>query len=111
MAQKVFQTLTIHRDSTLLCCQEEPWGLCHYLPKSPRPIQKIFLDKVREYNTQKSKSQAGGLVETIEVYRNKLNAEILRLKTQYTQGAKDMSKLPSYTFKDPIIDNPSMEAR
>ncbi|UYV78073.1 ATP5J [Cordylochernes scorpioides] len=74
------------------------------------PFRKSFLIKSGS-NTQKSKSQAGGVVETIEEYRNKLNAEILRIKTQYTQGAKDMNKLPTYAFKDPIIDNPSMEAK
>ncbi|XP_023566962.1 ATP synthase-coupling factor 6, mitochondrial [Octodon degus] len=69
------------------------------------PVQKIFVDKIREY---KSKRQAsGGPVDTGPEYQQDLERELFKLKQMY--GKADMNTFPSFKFEDPkfeVIDKP-----
>nr|XP_008984768.1 ATP synthase-coupling factor 6, mitochondrial isoform X1 [Callithrix jacchus] len=69
------------------------------------PIQKLFVDKIREY---KSKRQtAGGPVDTGPEYQQDLERELFKLKQMFGKG--DMNTFPTFTFEDPkfeVFDKP-----
>ena len=60
------------------------------------PIQKLFVDKIREYN-QKSKGSADGLVDANERVIKGLNEEMQRVARSY--GIKDEKSLGSLNLK------------
>ncbi|NXX86351.1 ATP5J factor, partial [Urocolius indicus] len=59
------------------------------------PVQKLFVDKIREYNT-KSK-QAGGPVDTGPEFQKDLNESLARLQRAYGEG--DLTKFPEFKFE------------
>ncbi|XP_063161534.1 ATP synthase-coupling factor 6, mitochondrial [Candoia aspera] len=64
------------------------------------PIQKLFLDKIREYKTKSQK--AGGPVDVGPEYEKELkdqNEKLLRL-----YGGGEMTKFPEFTFEEPKFD-------
>ncbi|XP_053792279.1 ATP synthase-coupling factor 6, mitochondrial [Vidua chalybeata] len=64
------------------------------------PVQKLFLDKIREYNT-KSK-QAGGPVDTGPEFQKDLNESLARLQRAYGEG--DLTKFPEFKFEEPKFE-------
>ncbi|KAM8976097.1 ATP synthase peripheral stalk subunit F6, mitochondrial [Pelodytes ibericus] len=64
------------------------------------PIQKLFVDKIREYNTKSQK--AGGPVDAAAQYQKDLNEEIIKLQRLY--GSGDMTKFPDFKFVDPNFE-------
>ncbi|KAJ8282227.1 hypothetical protein COCON_G00047460 [Conger conger] len=64
------------------------------------PIQKLFLDKIREYAT-KSKS-SGGLVDAGPEYQKNLSEEMTKLQRLY--GGGDLTKFPEFKFPEPKLD-------
>ncbi|OBS77811.1 hypothetical protein A6R68_19800, partial [Neotoma lepida] len=59
------------------------------------PVQKLFLDKIREY---KSKRQAsGGPVDTGPEYQQDLDRELFKLKQMFGKG--DMNTFPTFKFE------------
>ncbi|XP_005168047.1 ATP synthase peripheral stalk subunit F6, mitochondrial isoform X2 [Danio rerio] len=68
--------------------------------KDMDPIQKLFLDKIRDYN---SKSKAsGGVVDAGPVYQKNLAEETTKLQRLY--GGGDLSKFPQFSFTEPKLD-------
>merc|ERR1712105_303556 len=67
------------------------------------PIQKLFLDKIKEYNT-KSKSSEGGLVDCTDASRKSLNDEMDKIANVYGAKAADFMKFPSFAFTDPVLE-------
>ncbi|XP_004713142.1 ATP synthase-coupling factor 6, mitochondrial isoform X2 [Echinops telfairi] len=64
------------------------------------PIQKLFVDKIREY---KSKRQAsGGPVDAGPEYQQEMEKELFKLKQMF--GKADMNTFPSFTFEDPKFE-------
>ncbi|XP_069020290.1 ATP synthase-coupling factor 6, mitochondrial [Embiotoca jacksoni] len=64
------------------------------------PVQKLFLDKIRDYN---SKSKAsGGIVEAGPAYQKNASEEITKLQRLY--GGGDLLKFPDFKFSDPKFD-------
>uniref|UniRef100_G3N992 ATP synthase peripheral stalk subunit F6, mitochondrial n=1 Tax=Gasterosteus aculeatus aculeatus TaxID=481459 RepID=G3N992_GASAC len=64
------------------------------------PIQKLFLDSIREYST---KSQAaGGLVDAGSDYEKALAEEVAKLQRLY--GGGDLASFPQFTFTEPKLD-------
>ena len=63
--------------------------------KSQDPIQKLFLDKLKEYDT---KSKAGQVAMTPEVAKE-YKDETGRLNRVYGADKEDISKFPSFDFK------------
>lgn len=58
------------------------------------PIQKLFLDSIREYST---KSQAtGGLVDAGSEYEKALAEEVAKLQRLY--GGGDLTSFPEFKF-------------
>ncbi|XP_060922871.1 ATP synthase-coupling factor 6, mitochondrial [Limanda limanda] len=64
------------------------------------PIQKLFLDKIRDYNT-KSKG-SGGIVEAGPAYQKNLSEEVLKLQRLY--GGGDLIKFPEVKFTEPKLE-------
>ncbi|XP_029943734.1 ATP synthase-coupling factor 6, mitochondrial-like [Salarias fasciatus] len=64
------------------------------------PVQKLFLDKIRDYNA-KSKS-SGGIVDAGPAYQKNLNEEVTKLQRLY--GGGDMVKFPEIKFTEPKFD-------
>ncbi|XP_016151225.1 uncharacterized protein [Sinocyclocheilus grahami] len=66
-------------------------------------IQRLFLDKLREYST---KSQAsGGPVDAGPEYENALSEELTKLQRLY--GSGDLTKFPEFKFSEPVLDESS----
>ncbi|KAK2497387.1 hypothetical protein MC885_005816 [Smutsia gigantea] len=69
------------------------------------PIQKLFLDKIREYRTKRQSS--AGPVDTGPEYQQDLERELFKLKQMYGKG--DMTTFPNFKFEDPkfeVIEKP-----
>ncbi|XP_061082010.1 ATP synthase-coupling factor 6, mitochondrial [Conger conger] len=64
------------------------------------PIQKLFLDKIRAYDS-KSKA-AGGIVDAGPDYQKNLSEEMTKLQRLY--GGGDLKKFPSFKFPEPKLD-------
>ncbi|KAM3585714.1 uncharacterized protein V6R79_025261 [Siganus canaliculatus] len=64
------------------------------------PVQKLFLDKIRDYNT-KSKS-AGGIVDAGPAYQKNVSEEVTKLQRLY--GGGDFTKFPEIKFTEPKLD-------
>ncbi|KAG5852373.1 hypothetical protein ANANG_G00061710 [Anguilla anguilla] len=64
------------------------------------PVQKLFLDKIREY-AAKSKS-SGGLVDAGAEYQKNLSEEMTKLQRLY--GGGDLTKFPEFKFPEPKLD-------
>uniref|UniRef100_A0A3Q3XGJ1 ATP synthase peripheral stalk subunit F6, mitochondrial n=1 Tax=Mola mola TaxID=94237 RepID=A0A3Q3XGJ1_MOLML len=69
------------------------------------PIQKLFLDSIREYST---KSQAaGGLVDAGSEYEKALADEVAKLQRLY--GGGDLTSFPEFKFTEPTFDEVSQK--
>ncbi|XP_025851469.2 ATP synthase-coupling factor 6, mitochondrial isoform X1 [Vulpes vulpes] len=69
------------------------------------PVQKLFVDKIREYRTKRQTS--GGPVDTGPEYQQDLEKELFKLKQMY--GKADMNTFPDFKFEDPkfeVFDKP-----
>ncbi|XP_075951132.1 ATP synthase peripheral stalk subunit F6, mitochondrial [Anarhichas minor] len=64
------------------------------------PIQKLFLDKIRDYKT-KSKS-SGGIVEAGPAYQKNVTDEVTKLQRLY--GGGDLAKFPDIHFTEPKLE-------
>ncbi|XP_075871918.1 ATP synthase peripheral stalk subunit F6, mitochondrial isoform X2 [Nelusetta ayraudi] len=65
------------------------------------PVQKLFLDKIRDYNT-KSKT-SGGIVEAGPAYQKNVSEEVTKLQRLY--GGGDFTKFPDFKFSEPNLDD------
>ncbi|CAL8289009.1 unnamed protein product [Lota lota] len=65
------------------------------------PVQKLFVDKIRDYRT-KSKAAAGGVVDGGAAYQKNVSEEITKLQRLY--GGGDLTKFPDFKFQDPKFD-------
>ncbi|KAJ8253222.1 hypothetical protein GJAV_G00210440 [Gymnothorax javanicus] len=64
------------------------------------PVQKLFLDKIRDYSN-KSKS-SGGIVDAGPEYQKNLSEEMTKLQRLY--GGGDLTKFPTFKFPEPKWD-------
>ncbi|KAG9349682.1 hypothetical protein AGOR_G00064540 [Albula goreensis] len=64
------------------------------------PVQKLFLDKIRDYNSKSAAS--GGVVDGGPAYQKKVSEEVSRLQRLYGDG--DLTKFPAFKFPDPKLD-------
>ncbi|NXM71727.1 ATP5J factor, partial [Serilophus lunatus] len=64
------------------------------------PVQKLFLDKIREYTT-KSK-QAGGPVDAGPEFQRDMEESLARLQRAYGEG--DLTKFPEFKFEEPKFE-------
>ncbi|KAF3813229.1 hypothetical protein GH733_018393 [Mirounga leonina] len=61
------------------------------------PVQKLIVDKIREYRTKLQAS--GGPADSGPEHQQDLERELLKLKLTY--GKADMNTFPDFTFEDP----------
>jgi len=67
-------------------------------------IQKLFLQSIREYE-QKSKAAGGKIVDITPETEKDLKSELARVAKIYGGASEaEMTKFPSFSFKDPVID-------
>jgi len=67
-------------------------------------IQKLFIQMVKEYD-QKSKAAQGKLVDPNPQIEKELKSELERVAKIYGgQAGTDMTKFPTFNFKDPVYD-------
>ncbi|XP_053242509.1 ATP synthase-coupling factor 6, mitochondrial [Podarcis raffonei] len=64
------------------------------------PVQKLFLDKIREYNTKSQKT--GGPVDAGPEYEKSLHEQMVKLQRVY--GGGDMTKFPEFKFQEPKFE-------
>ncbi|XP_074520869.1 ATP synthase peripheral stalk subunit F6, mitochondrial [Halichoeres trimaculatus] len=64
------------------------------------PVQKLFLDKIRDYSN-KSKA-SGGIVDAGPAYQKNLSEEVTKLQRLY--GGGDLAKFPEIKFTEPKFD-------
>ncbi|XP_030636483.1 ATP synthase peripheral stalk subunit F6, mitochondrial [Chanos chanos] len=100
--RRLFQLSSLFR-STVTVVLRRNIGLSAVLfnrAKDLDPVQKLFLDKIRDYNT-KSKA-AGGVVDAGASYQKNLTEEMAKLQRLY--GGGDMTKFPDFKFPEPKLD-------
>ncbi|XP_072369245.1 ATP synthase-coupling factor 6, mitochondrial [Scyliorhinus torazame] len=71
--------------------------------KSLDPIQKLFIDKIRDYDTKSQKT--GGPVDAGPEYKKNVDEEIVKLQRVY--GGGDLAKFPDFKFEEPKFDEVS----
>ncbi|KAG8450292.1 hypothetical protein GDO86_002807 [Hymenochirus boettgeri] len=64
------------------------------------PVQKLFVDKIREYNLKSQKS--AGPVDAGPEYQKDLNDDILKLQRLF--GGGDLTKFPEFKFEEPKFE-------
>ncbi|CAM4505782.1 unnamed protein product [Leuciscus chuanchicus] len=64
------------------------------------PVQKLFLDKIREYNSKSKVS--GGVVEAGPDYQKNLTDELTKLQRLY--GGGDLTQFPQFKFPEPALE-------
>ncbi|XP_071994694.1 ATP synthase-coupling factor 6, mitochondrial [Engystomops pustulosus] len=64
------------------------------------PIQKLFVDKIRDYRTKSQKS--GGAVDAGAEYEKDLNEDISKLQRLY--GVGNLEKFPEFKFEEPNLE-------
>uniref|UniRef100_A0A4W5RMR9 ATP synthase peripheral stalk subunit F6, mitochondrial n=1 Tax=Hucho hucho TaxID=62062 RepID=A0A4W5RMR9_9TELE len=112
--------LRIVRHGSIKCVQAERWttlstpaaaALCTKAggPKKPKksssgiqldPIQKLFLDSIREYSSKSVAS--GGLVDAGPAYEKNLAEELTKLQRLY--GGGDLTAFPEFKFTEPKLE-------
>ncbi|KAI2595812.1 ATP synthase peripheral stalk subunit F6 [Homo sapiens] len=60
------------------------------------PIQKLFVDKIREYKSKRQTS--GGPVDASSEYQQELERELFKLKQMF--GNADMNTFPTFKFEE-----------
>uniref|UniRef100_A0A3Q0R4G9 ATP synthase peripheral stalk subunit F6, mitochondrial n=1 Tax=Amphilophus citrinellus TaxID=61819 RepID=A0A3Q0R4G9_AMPCI len=69
------------------------------------PIQKLFLDSIRQYSTKSQATQ--GLVDAGLEYEKALAEEIAKLQRIY--GGGDLTSFPTFKFTEPTLDEVSQK--
>ncbi|KAM5181939.1 ATP synthase peripheral stalk subunit F6, mitochondrial [Mantella aurantiaca] len=64
------------------------------------PIQKIFVDKIRDYKTKSKGSSTA--VDAGPEYQKELNEDISKLQRLY--GGGDLEKFPEFRFEEPKLE-------
>nr|XP_046257935.1 uncharacterized protein LOC124065971 isoform X1 [Scatophagus argus] len=67
------------------------------------PVQRLFLEKIREYNNLRRLNQ--GLMEAEPDYVKTMSEETTKLQRLY--GGGDLSSFPEFTFTEPEMDQDS----
>ncbi|XP_052354953.1 ATP synthase-coupling factor 6, mitochondrial isoform X1 [Oncorhynchus keta] len=99
---KLFRLSSLLRSAVSLTLRRN-FGLSAVLfnrAKDLDPIQKLFLDKIRDYST-KSKAAAGGIVDAGPSYEKGVSEEITKLQRLY--GTGDLTKFPDFKFTEPQL--------
>ncbi|EDK98315.1 ATP synthase, H+ transporting, mitochondrial F0 complex, subunit F, isoform CRA_b, partial [Mus musculus] len=103
--QRIFRLSSVLRSAVSVHLKRNIGVTAVAFNKELDPVQKLFVDKIREY---KSKRQAsGGPVDIGPEYQQDLDRELYKLKQMYGKG--EMDTFPTFKFDDPkfeVIDKP-----
>ncbi|XP_038622046.1 ATP synthase-coupling factor 6, mitochondrial [Tachyglossus aculeatus] len=97
--QKLFRLSSVLRSAVSVHLRRNV-GASAVAFKQLDPIQKLFVDKIREYRTKRQ--TAGGPVDAGPDYQQDLDRELFRLKQMY--GKADMNTFPEFKFEDPKFE-------
>ncbi|KAM6185910.1 ATP synthase-coupling factor 6, mitochondrial [Rhynchocyon petersi] len=98
--QRLFKLSSVIRSAVSVHLQRNIGVTAVAFNKELDPIQKLFVDKIKEY---KSKRQAsGGPVDVGPEYQQDLDKELFKLKQMY--GKADMNAFPTFKFEDPRFE-------
>ncbi|KAM9038838.1 ATP synthase-coupling factor 6, mitochondrial [Sarcophilus harrisii] len=98
--KRLLKFSTLVRSATSIYFQRNIGITAVAFNKELDPVQKLFVDKIREY---KSKRQAaGGPVDIGPEYQQDLDRELFKLKQMY--GKADMNTFPTFKFEDPKFE-------
>ncbi|KFM71587.1 hypothetical protein X975_19754, partial [Stegodyphus mimosarum] len=89
------------------------FGFCSVLmAKTPTdPIQKLFLEKLKEY-AKLSSAQGNKLVDISPEKQKEYDESLNNLKKQYgADKGDDFTKFPTFSFPEPKLDPINMEER
>lgn len=93
--QRIFRLSSVLRSAVSVHLRRNIGVTAVAFNKELDPIQKLFVDKIREY---KSKRQAsGGPVDTGPEYQQELDRELYKLKQMFGKG--DMNTFPTFKFE------------
>jgi len=73
------------------------------------PIQKLFVDKIRDY-AQKSKSSGGKLVDASAETEKSLTDELEKISRQFGAKGADFTKFPTFNFADVDLEPVGVQA-
>ncbi|XP_035520017.1 uncharacterized protein si:dkey-22n8.3 isoform X2 [Morone saxatilis] len=83
--------------------QTEALGIADGTQTALDPVQRLFLEKIREYNNMSRLN--GGPLEAEPDYEKYLSEETAKLQRLY--GGGDLSSFPEFTFTEPKMDQDS----
>ncbi|XP_006003449.1 ATP synthase-coupling factor 6, mitochondrial [Latimeria chalumnae] len=62
------------------------------------PVQKLFVDKIREYATKGK--QTGGLVDAGPEFEKDMNEEVTKLQRWFGASGEELIKFPDFKFEE-----------
>lgn len=104
IVQRIFRLSSVLRSAVSVHLRRNI-GVTAVAFKELDPVQKLFVDKIREYKSKRQTS--GGPVDTGPEYQQDLDRELFKLKQMYGKG--EMDTFPTFKFEDPkfeVIDKP-----
>ncbi|GFS88428.1 ATP synthase-coupling factor 6, mitochondrial [Nephila pilipes] len=107
---KVLRCGSALRNSVVL---QRNFGVCSMLMTNKTatdPIQKLFLEKLKEYN--KRSGGTGKFVDVSPEKQKEYDEILLNLKKQYgADKGEDLTKFPTFNFPEPKLDPINMDER
>ena len=95
----------VSSSSSLQAVARRHIGVTAYVSQKPAssgsssdPVQKLFLDKLREYNTNAKKIGGEKLVDVTPQFEQKMVKETDALKRRF--GSGDMEQFPKFDFTE-----------
>uniref|UniRef100_A0A8C0WCA2 ATP synthase peripheral stalk subunit F6, mitochondrial n=1 Tax=Castor canadensis TaxID=51338 RepID=A0A8C0WCA2_CASCN len=93
--QKLFRFSSVIRSAVSVHLRRNIGVTAVAFNKELDPVQKLFVDKIREYKLKRQTS--GGPVDTGPEYQQELERELFKLKQMYGKG--DMTTFPNFKFE------------
>lgn len=103
--QRIFRLSSVLRSAVSVHLRRNIGVTAVAFNKELDPIQKLFVDKIREYKSKRETS--AGPVDTGPEYHQELEKELYKLRQMFGKG--EMDKFPTFKFEDPkfeVIDKP-----
>ena len=103
--QRIFRLSSVLRSAVSVHLKRNIGVTAVAFNKELDPVQKLFVDKIREYKSTRQAS--GGPVDIGPEYQQDLDRELYKLKQMYGKG--EMDTFPTFKFDDPkfeVIDKP-----
>ncbi|KAM3934004.1 ATP synthase peripheral stalk subunit F6, mitochondrial [Leptodactylus fuscus] len=101
--QQLFRFSSIFRSSVSLQLRRNIGltAIAFNKAKELDPIQKLFVDKIREYRTKSQTS--GGAVDAGAEYQKELKEDVDKLQRLF--GGGNLEKYPDFKFEEPKLED------